>query len=168
MHDCTVTSQWQLIMRDIWKVTSSELLSKQVMRIQIVLCTKNSYIHTLLLNIGTAKIEALAMWGNKFLYSCVKEACYLWSEPHFDTFHRLIIVEALLSKPVLQVGKQVVVVQSEIRAVRRVVRPQLKCSSSAQVQTVVYRRALSWRSPTSTLDVSIPHLLFWMALHSFF
>jgi hypothetical protein len=67
-------------------------------------------------------MEALVALGNKFLYACVKEVCCMWAQPRFDTFHQLlIIVEALWSQPVLQVGKGVVVTQSEIRAERRVV-----------------------------------------------
>jgi hypothetical protein len=43
------------------------------------------------------------------LYACVKEGCHLWAQPCYDIFHQLlIIVEALWSQPVLQVGKQVV------------------------------------------------------------
>jgi hypothetical protein len=39
------------------------------------------------------------------LYACVKEVFRLWAQPHFATFHQiLIIVEALWSQPVLQVG----------------------------------------------------------------
>jgi hypothetical protein len=73
----------------------------------------------LLLNVVTARIEHLSS-GYKFLYASVKEVCCLWAQPHFDTFHQLlIIIEALWCQPVLQVGKQVVVTWSEIR-VRRV------------------------------------------------
>jgi hypothetical protein len=71
------------------------------------------YILKLLLNIATAGIEPLVVLGNKFLYVYVKEICHLWAQPRFDTFHQLIIVEALWSQPVTQ---------SEIRAVRRVVK----------------------------------------------
>jgi hypothetical protein len=42
---------------------------------------------------------------------------------------------------------------------------QLKCSSSAWVGAAVCRYALS---QNTTLDTSIPHLLFWMVLCSFF
>jgi hypothetical protein len=53
--------------RAIWKVTSSEQLTKQAIRKQI-LCTKK-YIHTkLLLNIVTTGIEALVVSGTKFQY----------------------------------------------------------------------------------------------------
>jgi hypothetical protein len=45
--------------------------------------------------------------------------------------------------------------KSKNRVVCRVVRP-------------VCRHESSWRSTASTLDVSIPHLLFWMALTQFF
>jgi hypothetical protein len=55
----------------------------------------------------------------------------------------------------------VVVAQHEIRTVRRVVK-QLP----VEMRAAVCRRALSWRN--TTLDGSIPCLLFWMALHSFF
>jgi hypothetical protein len=38
---------------------------------------KNKYILKLLLNILTARIEALFALENKFLYACVKEVCCL-------------------------------------------------------------------------------------------
>jgi hypothetical protein len=57
------------------------------------------------------------------MYACVQELCSLWVQSHFDTFHQLPnIVDVLWSQPVLEVGKWVVVVQSEIRAVRRMVK----------------------------------------------
>jgi hypothetical protein len=75
-----------------------------------------TYILELHLNIVTAGIEALVS-GNKFLYACVKEGSWLWAQPHFNTFHQLlIIVEALWYWLALQVHKQVVVAQNEIRA----------------------------------------------------
>jgi hypothetical protein len=61
-------------MRAIWKVTSSELLTKQAMRKKL-LYIKNTYILKLLLNKVTAEMEALVALGNKFLYACVKEVC---------------------------------------------------------------------------------------------
>jgi hypothetical protein len=64
---------------------------------------KNMCILKLLLNIATAGIQVPA---------CLKEVCHLRAQPHFDTFHQLIIVEVLCSQPVLQVGKQVVVTQA--------------------------------------------------------
>jgi hypothetical protein len=71
----------------------------------------------LLLNLVTARIEALVVSGNKLLYVCAKEVCCLWA-----SFHQLLITaEALWSQPVFQAGKQVAVAQSKIRAVRRVV-----------------------------------------------
>jgi hypothetical protein len=63
-------------MKAIWKVTSSELLTKQAMRKKL-LCTKNMYILELFLSIVTARIQALVISGNKFLYACVKEGCHL-------------------------------------------------------------------------------------------
>jgi hypothetical protein len=36
---------------------------------------KNTYILKLLLNIVTARMEALVASENKFLYACVKEVC---------------------------------------------------------------------------------------------
>jgi hypothetical protein len=64
--------------RAIWKVTSSELLKNQPMRKQISLyaCTENRYILGHLWNISTTGMKAL-MLGNKFLFTCVKEACRL-------------------------------------------------------------------------------------------
>jgi hypothetical protein len=102
-------------------VISGELLTKQAMRKTFLLYTKNTYIPKQLPNLVTAGTEALVASGNKFLHAYVKEVCCLWAQPHCDTFHQLV-VEALWSQPVHQVGKQVVVAQSEIRAVRRVVR----------------------------------------------
>jgi hypothetical protein len=52
------------------------------------------YLLKLLLNTVTAGTEALVVSGNKFLYACVKEICHLWAQPHFDSFHQLIIAEA--------------------------------------------------------------------------
>jgi hypothetical protein len=67
----------------------------------------------LLLNLVTARIEALL--AEKFLNVCVKK----WVHPRFDTFHQLlIIVGAMWSNPVLQVGNQVAVARNEIRAGR--------------------------------------------------
>jgi hypothetical protein len=105
--------------------------------------------------------------GNKFLYASVKEVCHLWSQPRFDTFHKLIMVEALWSQPVFRVGKQVLVAWTEVMNVRRVANSsKSKCSIGAWVWAAVCRHTLSWRN--TTLDVSIPCLLFWLALHSFF
>jgi hypothetical protein len=61
-------------MRAVQKVTSGEL-TKQAMREKIIIYKK--YIHKLLLNIVTARIEALVISGSKFLYASVKEACHL-------------------------------------------------------------------------------------------
>jgi hypothetical protein len=125
---------------------------------RILLYTKYACILKLLLNVVTAGIEALVS-GNKFLYGCVKEVCRLWAQTRFDTFHQLpIIVQALWSHPVLQVGIQAVVARSEIRADRS---GQLKCCSRARMRASVCGRALSWRSTTPC--VSIPRLLLWMA-----
>jgi hypothetical protein len=107
-------------MRTVRKVTSSELLTKQALRKKLLLYTKkNMYILKLLLNVVADKTEAHVTSGNKFLHACVKEVCCLWAQPCLDTFHQLlIIVEVPRSQPVLQVGKDVVVAQSKIRAVR--------------------------------------------------
>jgi hypothetical protein len=109
--------------RAIQNVISCELLTKQAMRKFFLLHTRNIYTLQLLLNLVTAGTGALVVSWNKLLYACVKDVCCLWAQPCFDTFHQLIItVAALWSKPVLQVGKQVVVAWREIRAVRRVVK----------------------------------------------
>jgi hypothetical protein len=108
-------------MRAIRKVTSCQVLTKKsIEEKQIWLYTKNTYILKLLLNVVTAGIEALVISGNKFLHACVKEVCYLQAQPQSDTFHKLlIIVEVLWTQLVFQVA------QSEIRAVRRVVKQLL-------------------------------------------
>jgi hypothetical protein len=92
----------------------------------------------------------------------------------FDLSHVLTpsINSSLLLKswqPVLHVGKQVVVAWSEIRAVRRVVKqlpvemlPQ--CSSASSW----CGRVLSWKTTVRIPYVSIPCLLFWMALRSLY
>jgi hypothetical protein len=107
----------------IWKVTSGELLTKWAMR------KKNYYIQKIceylscFSTYSPPELRHLSYWGIIFLYTCVKEAWHLWAQPHFDTSHQLLIIaEAPWSQPVLQVGKQVVVDQSEVRAVWRVVR----------------------------------------------
>jgi hypothetical protein len=70
-----------------------------------MLYTKSMYILESLPNIVTARIEVLVS-RNKFVYACDKEVCPLWAQPRFDTFHQLlIIVKALWSQPLLQVGK---------------------------------------------------------------
>jgi hypothetical protein len=64
-------------MRAIWKITSGELLIKQAMRKKMLLYTKNTHILQLLLNMVTARIEALVASGSKFIYAFVKEVCRL-------------------------------------------------------------------------------------------
>jgi hypothetical protein len=85
---------------------------------------KEKYKLKLLLNLVTAETEALVISDTKICsYVYVKEVCRLWTQPRFGTFSQLlIVVEALWSQPVLQVGKQVVVARSEIRAIRMVVK----------------------------------------------
>jgi uncharacterized membrane protein len=63
-------------MMAIQKVTSGELLTKQVIRKNFIAC-KNTYILKLLLNVVTIGIMALVLSGNKFLYACVREVCRL-------------------------------------------------------------------------------------------
>jgi hypothetical protein len=129
-----------------------------------LLYTKNTYILKLLLNAVTVEIKTLVVLRNTFLHACVKEVCRMWAQPRFDIFHQLLItVEALWSEPALQVGKQVVVARREIKWSNN---SQLKCSRSARVRAAVCRRVYSWRS--NIPDVSIPRLLFWMTLRSFF
>jgi hypothetical protein len=67
-------------MRAIRKVTSSDLLTKQAMekkKNNLYYIQKNMYILALLLSVVTARIEAVVVCGNKFLYGCVKEVCCL-------------------------------------------------------------------------------------------
>jgi hypothetical protein len=63
-------------MRDIWKVTSGELLAGNEKN-KFYYIQKNTYILKLLLNVVAAGIEALVILGNKFLHACVKEVCHL-------------------------------------------------------------------------------------------
>jgi hypothetical protein len=72
------------------------MLTKQAMITTDVLYTKNMYILKLLLNVATARTEALVILGNKFLYACVKDGCCLQAQPHFDTFHQLLIIVEVL------------------------------------------------------------------------
>jgi hypothetical protein len=58
-------------MRDIRKVISSELLTKQAKREKFII-----YILKLLLNIVTHGLETLVL-ENKFLCACVREVCHL-------------------------------------------------------------------------------------------
>jgi hypothetical protein len=56
------------------------------------------YTLNLLLNIVTTGIEALVVWGNKFMYACVKEFYCLRVQLCFDTFHQLLIIaEAVIT-----------------------------------------------------------------------
>jgi hypothetical protein len=61
-----------------------------------LLHTKNTSILKQLLNADTARIEALCVPGNKFLYAYVKEVCCLLAQPRFDTFHQLLIIVEVL------------------------------------------------------------------------
>jgi hypothetical protein len=67
---------------------------------------------------------------------------------------------------VLQVGKQVVVAWSTVRAVRVVRQLPVEMLRQCLVWAAVWWHTLSWRSTTP--NVSIPRLLFWIALHTFF
>jgi hypothetical protein len=113
------------------------------------------------------ELRHLSHWGIIFCMpvwkkSAACELSHVLTPPKF-----LIIVEVLWSQPVLQVGKQVVVAQSEIRAVGRVIK-QLPVEMLQQCLSAnsCIGHAVSWRS--TTLDVSIPLLLLWMALCGFF
>jgi hypothetical protein len=128
-----------LIYGVIWKVASDKLLTKQGMRRKIII-HKYSYVYILkqLLNTITSGTVELDVSGNMFLYVCVKDICCLWSQLCFDTFHQLlIIVEVLWSQPILQVGKQLVVALSKIRAVRRVVQQCSNASNYMPTHTVM-------------------------------
>jgi hypothetical protein len=61
-------------MRAIWKVTSSELLTKQAMRKKNVLCAKNSYILKPLLNIVTTELRHLSCRGISFCMPVSKKS----------------------------------------------------------------------------------------------
>jgi hypothetical protein len=101
----------------------------------------------------TAVIETLVILGISF---CVPSMC---TQHCFDTFCQLLItVEVVWSLTFLQVA-----VALGCREDGQI--SQLKCSSSAWVRTSICIHILPWRS--STLDVSIPCLLFWMALYIF-
>jgi hypothetical protein len=131
-----------------------------------ILYTKNTYIHKLFLNSVAAGTEALVVSGNEFFNACVKEVCRLWAQPRLDTFKQLIIAETLWSHPLLQVGKQVVVARSEIRALRRVAKQlPVQMLQQCSIASSLCGRAMSWCSTTP--DVNIPCLYFWMALGSF-
>jgi hypothetical protein len=124
------------------------------------------YIHMLLLNAVIAGIETLVVSGKKSFHACVKEVliCCLWAQPCFDSFHQLlIIVEALGSQLVIQVGKEVYLLRVRSRLSGWWSNNfQLKCFSSARVRAAVCGHALSWWCTTP--DVGIPRLLFWMTL----
>jgi hypothetical protein len=110
--------------RIIWRLFESNLrlAVNKTSNGEKILYAKNTYIFKPLLNVVSAGIEALIVSGNKFLHACVKAVCRLWAQPRFDTFHQLlIIIQELLSQPLLQVGTQVIVT-SEISAVRMVVK----------------------------------------------
>jgi hypothetical protein len=92
MFSCLVKQRdFTIHMRAIRKLNSGEML-KQAMRRNIIY---KKCIFKRLLDTVTAGTEVSVVSGNEFLYACVKEACRLWAQPHFDTFHQLIIVETL-------------------------------------------------------------------------
>jgi hypothetical protein len=62
--------------RAIWKVTSSELITKQAMRKEII-NIKNTCILKVLFSVITIRIEALVVPEHEFLYTCVNEVCRL-------------------------------------------------------------------------------------------
>jgi hypothetical protein len=65
-------------MRDIQKVTSSELITKQAIREKKYwYIQKNVYVLKLLLNVVITGIEALVISRNTILYASVKEVCCL-------------------------------------------------------------------------------------------
>jgi hypothetical protein len=70
VNSFAVTEILSCIYKGFWKVTSSELLTKQAMRKKLLLYTKNTYIPKLLLNIVTTGIEALVLPENYFLNAC--------------------------------------------------------------------------------------------------
>jgi hypothetical protein len=59
-------------MRVIWKVTSGELLAKQVEREKLNYHIQKGHTYS-----SCFSIEALVISMNKFLYACVKEVCRL-------------------------------------------------------------------------------------------
>jgi hypothetical protein len=137
---------------------------------------QNTYIFKLLLNVITPGIEPLVLLRKKFLYACVKEVYHLWAQPRFDTFHQLIIVEAVCMQPILQVGKQVVVTWSEIRALRRVVKqlpvemlPQCSSVSSCMRTSIVMEENYTiCQHPTLFVlngPIKVFFACFWMCVH---
>jgi hypothetical protein len=72
------------------QINSDELLTKQAMG-KICYKQKNTYKRKLLLNVVTARIEALVS-RNKFLYSCVKQVCRAWAQQRSDTFDIIVVI----------------------------------------------------------------------------
>jgi hypothetical protein len=104
----------------------------------------------LLLNIVTFGIEALVILSNKFLYACVKQSAA------FELSH---VLTPSINSSVLQVGKQVVVTQSKIGAVRRVVKqPPVEILQQCSSASICMRMHIVMGSTTPY--VSIPCLLF--------
>jgi hypothetical protein len=92
------------------------------------------YILKIFLNTVTAGNAELVISENTFLYACAKDVCCLWSQLCFDTLCQLLIIaEVLWPQPILQVGKQVVVAQSKIKAVKRAVQ---QCSNASNYMTM--------------------------------
>jgi hypothetical protein len=95
---------------------------------------------------------------NKFSYACVKEVCRLWAQPCFDTFHHLLMA----SSSRRWTGGS----HSEQDQGCKEGGQTTPSWNAGAVRAAICGCALSWRS--TTLDVSIPRFLFWMALISFF
>jgi hypothetical protein len=88
--------------------------------------------------------------------SATCEFSHIWHLPSTTHYCWSVVTQA-----VLQVGKQVVVTQSEIRSVRSVEVLQQRWSASSCMRMCVVMAS-------TTLDVSIQCLLFWMALRGSF
>jgi hypothetical protein len=114
------------------------------------------YVHTS----ATSQCRHHWNWG----IGCIREQVIVHlcqrSQPHFDTFHQLLIIaEALWSEPVLQVVKQVEGAQSKVRTVRMVVKQLCvqmlqQCSSASScMQTSIVTEERYTRCHHSTLFV---------------
>jgi hypothetical protein len=79
----------------IWKVTSNELIQQRKKK-KYIYIQKNMAVLQPLLNVVTARTEALAILGNKFLHACVKEICCLLAQARFDTIRQLLFTVEVL------------------------------------------------------------------------
>jgi hypothetical protein len=136
--------------RVIRKITSGVLLTKQAITKDYYV-PKNTYILVFKTFLSAVTPELRHLYrGISFCMPVSKKSAACELSPLFDDFHQLfIILETLWSQQVLQVGKQVVVARSEIRAVRRGL-------NNSQLKSIATRMTQAYKNLVPDTSTSIP------------